>query len=90
MFSSQFIIVESVCTTISDLFPQWFRAPVKHEIFVLILCVVSFLAQLILVTEVRKSRDVILYYVTKFAIKETACLKKGTFNDVSDPNLFSS
>ncbi|XP_075875947.1 sodium- and chloride-dependent GABA transporter 3-like [Nelusetta ayraudi] len=48
---TQFIIVESVSTTVSDLFPKWFREPVKHEIFVLGICVISFMAQLALVTE---------------------------------------
>nr|XP_046264519.1 sodium- and chloride-dependent GABA transporter 3-like [Scatophagus argus] len=48
---SHFVIVESFITTVSDLFPKLFRAPVRHEIFVLIICVSSFLVHLILVTE---------------------------------------
>ncbi|XP_051266822.1 sodium- and chloride-dependent GABA transporter 3-like isoform X2 [Dicentrarchus labrax] len=48
---SHFAIVESFITTVSDLFPKWFRAPVRHEIFVLIICVSSFLIHLTLVTE---------------------------------------
>ncbi|XP_051266901.1 sodium- and chloride-dependent GABA transporter 3-like [Dicentrarchus labrax] len=48
---SHFVIVESFITTVSDLFPKWFRAPVRHEIFVLIICVSSFLIHLTLVTE---------------------------------------
>uniref|UniRef100_A0A8P4KPI0 Transporter n=1 Tax=Dicentrarchus labrax TaxID=13489 RepID=A0A8P4KPI0_DICLA len=39
LFCPQFVIVESFITTVSDLFPKWFRAPVRHEIFVLIICV---------------------------------------------------
>lgn len=58
MFCLQFIIVESVSTTVSDLFPKWFREPVKHEIFVLGICVMSFMAQLALVTEVSKNMHV--------------------------------
>uniref|UniRef100_A0A8C4FEH5 Transporter n=1 Tax=Dicentrarchus labrax TaxID=13489 RepID=A0A8C4FEH5_DICLA len=45
---SHFVIVESFITTVSDLFPKWFRAPVRHEIFVLIICVSSFLIHLTL------------------------------------------
>uniref|UniRef100_A0A8C4GTP2 Transporter n=1 Tax=Dicentrarchus labrax TaxID=13489 RepID=A0A8C4GTP2_DICLA len=48
---THFVIVESSITTVSDLFPKWFRAPVRHEIFVLIICVSSFLIHLTLVTE---------------------------------------
>uniref|UniRef100_A0A8C4DLN0 Sodium-and chloride-dependent GABA transporter 2 n=1 Tax=Dicentrarchus labrax TaxID=13489 RepID=A0A8C4DLN0_DICLA len=48
---THFVIVESFITTVSDLFPKWFRAPVRHEIFVLIICVSSFLIHLTLVTE---------------------------------------
>ncbi|XP_068197070.1 sodium- and chloride-dependent GABA transporter 3-like isoform X1 [Antennarius striatus] len=48
---THFVIVESFVTTVSDLFPKLFRAPVNHEIFVLIVCVSSFLMHLTLVTE---------------------------------------
>ncbi|XP_045897226.1 sodium- and chloride-dependent taurine transporter-like [Micropterus dolomieu] len=48
---TNFVIVESVITTVSDMFPKLFRAPVRHEIFVLIICISSFLIQLTLVTE---------------------------------------
>nr|XP_020468107.1 sodium- and chloride-dependent GABA transporter 3-like [Monopterus albus] len=48
---THFVIVESVITTVSDLFPKLFRAPVRHEIFVLLICLSSFLIHLTLVTE---------------------------------------
>ncbi|XP_070830094.1 sodium- and chloride-dependent GABA transporter 2-like [Chaetodon trifascialis] len=48
---THFVIVESLITTVSDLFPKLFRAPVRHEIFVLIICGSSFLIHLTLVTE---------------------------------------
>ncbi|XP_068195986.1 sodium- and chloride-dependent GABA transporter 3-like [Antennarius striatus] len=48
---SFFVMVESCITTVSDLFPKLLRAPVKHEIFVLISCLTMCVLQLILVTE---------------------------------------
>nr|XP_046265083.1 sodium- and chloride-dependent GABA transporter 3-like [Scatophagus argus] len=48
---THFVMVESLITTVSDLFPKLFRAPVRHEIFVLIICISNFLVHLILVTE---------------------------------------
>ncbi|XP_015242449.1 PREDICTED: sodium- and chloride-dependent betaine transporter-like [Cyprinodon variegatus] len=48
---THFVIVESFITTVTDLFPKLFRVPVKHEIFVLFICLSSFLVHLTLVTE---------------------------------------
>ncbi|XP_068195990.1 sodium- and chloride-dependent GABA transporter 3-like [Antennarius striatus] len=48
---THFVTVESIFTSVSDLFPKFFRGPVKHEIFVLIFCLSSFLVELALVTE---------------------------------------
>uniref|UniRef100_A0A4W6CA21 Transporter n=1 Tax=Lates calcarifer TaxID=8187 RepID=A0A4W6CA21_LATCA len=48
---THFVIVESFITTVSDLFPKLFRAPVRREIFVLLICLSSFLLHLTLVTE---------------------------------------
>ncbi|KAM3603750.1 uncharacterized protein V6R79_001465 [Siganus canaliculatus] len=48
---THFVIVESFITTVTDLFPKLFRAPVRREIFVLVVCVSSFLIHLTLVTE---------------------------------------
>uniref|UniRef100_A0A3B4WR04 Transporter n=1 Tax=Seriola lalandi dorsalis TaxID=1841481 RepID=A0A3B4WR04_SERLL len=48
---THFVIVESFITTVTDLFPKMIRAPVRHEIFVLLICLSSFLIQLTLVTE---------------------------------------
>ncbi|XP_068195957.1 sodium- and chloride-dependent GABA transporter 3-like [Antennarius striatus] len=48
---SHFVMVESFITTVMDLFPKWFRGPVKREIFVLIVCVFKFLLNLLMVTE---------------------------------------
>ncbi|XP_039457636.1 sodium- and chloride-dependent taurine transporter-like [Oreochromis aureus] len=48
---THFVTVESVITSISDLFPTLFRAPVRHEIFVLIFCSAFFLVHLTILTE---------------------------------------
>ncbi|XP_071347927.1 sodium- and chloride-dependent GABA transporter 3-like [Trachinotus anak] len=48
---THFVIVESFITTVIDLFPKLLRAPLRHKIFVLIICLSSFLIQLTLVTE---------------------------------------
>uniref|UniRef100_A0A669EM73 Transporter n=1 Tax=Oreochromis niloticus TaxID=8128 RepID=A0A669EM73_ORENI len=43
---THFVTVESVITSISDFFPTLLRAPVRHEIFVLIFCSAFFLVHL--------------------------------------------
>ncbi|KAM4604718.1 sodium- and chloride-dependent GABA transporter 3-like [Polymixia lowei] len=48
---TQFVAVESFITSVCDLFPKLFRAPGRHKIFVLIICLSSFLMQLTLVSE---------------------------------------
>ncbi|XP_068605330.1 sodium- and chloride-dependent GABA transporter 3-like [Brachionichthys hirsutus] len=48
---SHFVGVESIFTTMKDLFPKSFRARVRHEIFVLVGCILFFIVQLTLVTE---------------------------------------
>ncbi|XP_030607471.1 sodium- and chloride-dependent GABA transporter 3-like [Archocentrus centrarchus] len=48
---THFVTVESVITSVSDLFPTLFHAPVRHEIFVLAVCSAFFLIHLTLVTE---------------------------------------
>ncbi|XP_028283224.1 sodium- and chloride-dependent betaine transporter-like [Parambassis ranga] len=48
---THFVIVESFITTVTDLFPKVFRAPGRREIFVLLVCLSSFLIHLPLVTE---------------------------------------
>ncbi|XP_034743592.1 sodium- and chloride-dependent GABA transporter 3-like isoform X2 [Etheostoma cragini] len=48
---THFVIVESFITTVTDLFPKWFRVPIRHKMFVLAICVSSFLIHLTLVTE---------------------------------------
>ncbi|XP_068196443.1 sodium- and chloride-dependent GABA transporter 3-like [Antennarius striatus] len=48
---THFVMVESIFTSVSDLFPKCLRAPVKHEIFVLISCISFCLLHLPLVTE---------------------------------------
>lgn len=50
----QFVVVECIITSISDLFPKFLRKPGRSEIFVLLVCLSSFLSHLILVTEVNK------------------------------------
>ncbi|XP_026230435.1 sodium- and chloride-dependent GABA transporter 3-like [Anabas testudineus] len=48
---THFVTVESVVTSVSDLFPKLFHAPRRHEIFVLVICSSFFFIHLILVTE---------------------------------------
>ncbi|XP_068605321.1 sodium- and chloride-dependent GABA transporter 3-like [Brachionichthys hirsutus] len=48
---THFVAVESIFTSVSDVFPTFLRAPVKREIFVLVSCISIFLLQLPLVTE---------------------------------------
>ncbi|KAA8587327.1 hypothetical protein FQN60_016189 [Etheostoma spectabile] len=43
--------VESFITTVTDLFPKWFRVPLRHKMFVFAICASSFLIHLTLVTE---------------------------------------
>lgn len=52
MLFTQFVIVESFITSLTDLFPKLLRAPGRHKIFVLIICAFSFLVHLTLVTQV--------------------------------------
>uniref|UniRef100_A0A8D3CW21 Uncharacterized protein n=1 Tax=Scophthalmus maximus TaxID=52904 RepID=A0A8D3CW21_SCOMX len=47
----QFVTVESVITSVSDLFPKLFRGRGRHEIFVLVFCSAFFLLHLPMVTE---------------------------------------
>lgn len=51
-FFTQFVIVESFITTLTDLFPKLLRAPGRHKIFVFNVCAFSFLVHLTLVTQV--------------------------------------
>uniref|UniRef100_UPI003AB02EB0 sodium- and chloride-dependent GABA transporter 3-like n=1 Tax=Centroberyx gerrardi TaxID=166262 RepID=UPI003AB02EB0 len=48
---THFVSVECFITTVSDLFPKLFRTPGRHEIFVLLICLSTFLLQLTLVSE---------------------------------------
>ncbi|XP_068605319.1 sodium- and chloride-dependent GABA transporter 3-like [Brachionichthys hirsutus] len=48
---SHFVLMESFTTSVSDAFPTFLRAPVKHEIFVLVCCTSICLLNLPLVTE---------------------------------------
>uniref|UniRef100_A0A3P8V3E7 Sodium- and chloride-dependent GABA transporter 3-like n=1 Tax=Cynoglossus semilaevis TaxID=244447 RepID=A0A3P8V3E7_CYNSE len=48
---THFVTVESVITSVSDLFPRLFHAAGRHEIFVLVICTSFFFLHLTLVTE---------------------------------------
>ncbi|XP_056913019.1 sodium- and chloride-dependent betaine transporter-like [Takifugu flavidus] len=48
---TQFTAVESFITTVSDLFPKVLRAPIRHELFVLVVCLANFLFDILFVTE---------------------------------------
>ncbi|KAK0134386.1 Sodium- and chloride-dependent GABA transporter 2 [Merluccius polli] len=48
---THFVTVECFVTSVSDLFPKHFQAPRRSEIFVLLICIASYLIQLILVSE---------------------------------------
>lgn len=47
--------MESFIATVSDLFPKLLHTPVKHEIFVLVICLFNFLFHILFITEVSKS-----------------------------------
>lgn len=49
--------VESVITSVSDLFPRLFHAAGRHEIFVLVICTSFFFLHLTLVTEVKNRKS---------------------------------
>ncbi|TWW73007.1 Sodium- and chloride-dependent betaine transporter [Takifugu flavidus] len=49
---TQFTAVESFITTVSDLFPKVLRAPIRHELFVLVVCLANFLFDILFVTEI--------------------------------------
>lgn len=51
----QFVSVECLITSISDLFPKLFWKPRNHEIFALVVCLCFFIMHLLLVTEVNIS-----------------------------------
>eukprot|EP00066_Takifugu_rubripes_P025767 XP_011615033.1 PREDICTED: sodium- and chloride-dependent betaine transporter-like [Takifugu rubripes] len=48
---TQFMAVESFITTVSDLFPKVLHAPIRHELFVLVVCLANFLFDILFVTE---------------------------------------
>ncbi|MED6257533.1 hypothetical protein ATANTOWER_026096 [Ataeniobius toweri] len=48
---THFVTVETVITSVSDLFPAFFRAPRRREIFVFIMCLTCFLLHLPLVSQ---------------------------------------
>ncbi|XP_056149825.1 sodium- and chloride-dependent GABA transporter 3-like [Lampris incognitus] len=48
---TQFVIVECFIASVCDLFPKLFRTPGRHELFVLVICLFSYLLQLPLVSE---------------------------------------
>ncbi|XP_019966975.1 sodium- and chloride-dependent GABA transporter 3-like [Paralichthys olivaceus] len=48
---THFVTVESVITSVSDLFPKLFHARGRHEVFVLVICLSFFLLHLTFVTE---------------------------------------
>ncbi|XP_068191494.1 sodium- and chloride-dependent GABA transporter 3-like [Antennarius striatus] len=48
---THFVTFECLITTITDLFPQLIRKRGRHEIFVLVMCVIFFIIHLTLVTE---------------------------------------
>ncbi|XP_068195985.1 sodium- and chloride-dependent GABA transporter 3-like [Antennarius striatus] len=68
---SHFVAMESFISTVSDLFPKLFRAPVNHEIFVLISCITTFLLQLTLVTE----GGIFIFQLTEFYGCTSLCQK---------------
>ena len=50
---SQFVGLETISSGISDLFPGQMRQPWRREMFLAVFCLVSFLLQILLVTEAR-------------------------------------
>lgn len=50
---NQFVCVESLVTSMVDMYPSTFRRKNRRELFILAVAVVSFLMGLIMLTEVR-------------------------------------
>ncbi|XP_027146767.1 sodium- and chloride-dependent GABA transporter 3-like [Larimichthys crocea] len=48
---THFVTVETLITSVSDMFPKQFHKPGRHEIFALIICLIFFLLHLMFVTE---------------------------------------
>lgn len=48
----QFVGVEGFVTAVGDLFPTWMRRPYHRELFVLGVCIVSYLIGLVMVMQV--------------------------------------
>ncbi|XP_069043892.1 sodium- and chloride-dependent GABA transporter 2-like [Lepisosteus oculatus] len=48
---TQFLAIESIITSVSDLFPSVLRRPGRRELVLLLFCIACFLAQLVMVTE---------------------------------------
>ncbi|XP_035241072.1 sodium- and chloride-dependent GABA transporter 2-like isoform X1 [Anguilla anguilla] len=48
---SQFVIMEVVMTSVTDMFPRVLRRAGRREIFLLLFCLTSFILQLVMVTE---------------------------------------
>ncbi|XP_075875950.1 sodium- and chloride-dependent GABA transporter 3-like [Nelusetta ayraudi] len=66
---THFVTVESFVTTAVDLFPRWFRAPVRRELFVLAICGVCFLVHLVFVTQ----GGIYVFQLTDFYGSTRAC-----------------
>lgn len=58
----QFVCVESLATSITDLFPRQLRKPGARELLVLAIAAFCFLLGLPLVTEVSRNKHVYLVY----------------------------
>lgn len=67
----QFVSVECLITSVSDLFPKLFRKPRNHEIFALVVCLCFFIVHLMLVTEVNIS-------LSPLKLLSTCCLLQQT------------
>ncbi|XP_068191066.1 sodium- and chloride-dependent GABA transporter 3-like isoform X2 [Antennarius striatus] len=67
---THFVTVECLITSITDLFPKLFRKKGRNEIFVLLICSISFVIQLMLVAE----GGIYIFHLLDFYGSTRACL----------------
>lgn len=73
LLSVQFVAVEVVMTSITDMFPTVMRRAGRRERFLLLFCLICFFSQLVMITEVR------LYLHVLFITPVWLCIAAKTF-----------